>query len=431
MTKVYLGMTADFFHHGHANIINKASEYGDVTIGLLTDNAVVEHKRLPFLNYEQRKKILVAIKGVVDVIPQDEWDYAPNILRIKPDIMIHGDDWLEGPLMPLREKAINALKTYGGRLVEVSYTKDISSEHYANEIKRYVTTADVRRGSLKRILKSKQLARFMEAHSPISALVVENASISLDGAVKQFDGFWSSSLTDSIEMGKPDIEALDISKRLVNVNDIFDVTTKPLIMDVDTGGMLEHFEINVKTIERVGVSAIIVEDKIGLKRNSLFGTEADQQQDEIENFCKKMSAGRNAKQSDDFLIIARIESLILERGMKDALTRADAYIASGADGIMIHSRRESPNEILEFAKLFRDKHKWIPLVCVPTAYNSIYESELAKAGFNMVIYANQLMRASYPAMQNIAHEILRYGRAHEIESSILSISDVLKVIPRN
>jgi phosphoenolpyruvate phosphomutase len=232
-------------------------------------------------------------------------------------------------------------------------------------------------------------------------------------------------------MGKPDIEALDISKRLVNVNDIFDVTTKPLIMDVDTGGMLEHFEINVKTIERVGVSAIIVEDKIGLKRNSLFGTEADQQQDEIENFCKKMSAGRNAKQSDDFLIIARIESLILERGMKDALTRADAYIASGADGIMIHSRRESPNEILEFAKLFRDKHKWIPLVCVPTAYNSIYESELAKAGFNMVIYANQLMRASYPAMQNIAHEILRYGRAHEIESSILSISDVLKVIPRN
>ena len=429
MTTIYIGMTVDILHHGHINIIENARKYGDVLIGLLTDEAVADFKRLPYLTYESRKVILQNIQGVTNVVPQNEWDYAPNLLKYKPDFMIHGDDWIEGPLAPYRDRALMALSEYGGKLIEIPYTKGISSSGMVENLLSVGTTPEIRKGTLKRLLRAKSMNRFIEAHSPISALIAENSKVEVNGKIRQFDGFWSSSLTDSTEMGKPDIEALDISSRLSNINNIFEVTTKPLIMDLDTGGKPEHFEINVRSIERLGISAVIIEDKTGLKKNSLFGNEVPQTQENVDLFCDKIRAGRLSRINSDFMVIARIESLILEKGMADALMRARAYVEAGVDGIMIHSRQKRPDEVYEFARIFRTDFPHIPLVCVPTSYNSATEDELASHGFNVVIYANHLMRAAYPAMKNVAYEILKHGRSAEVDGQLISINEVLELIP--
>lgn len=429
MVKVYLGMTLDVLHHGHINIIEKARDYGHLIIGLLTDEAVADYKRLPYLSYDNRKKILENMIGVNEVVAQNEWDYGPNIRKYKPNYMIHGDDWLEGPMAPYRQKALEALSEYGGQLIEIPYTKNISSSSIVDKLISVGTTPEIRKGTLKRLLQAKPITRFIEAHSPISALIAENSKVDVEGKIKQFDGFWSSSLTDSTEMGKPDIEALDISSRLGNINNIFEVTTKPLIMDLDTGGKPEHFEINVRNIERLGISSVIIEDKTGLKKNSLFGTDVFQTQEDVSLFCDKIRAGRASRISSDFMVIARIESLILEKGMSDAIMRAQAYVEAGVDGIMIHSRRKQPDEVYEFARIFRSEFPHIPLVCVPTSYNQVTEEELAMHGFNIVIYANHLMRASYPAMKRVANEILRHGRSAEVDNQLISINEVLELIP--
>lgn len=429
MTTVYIGMTVDILHHGHINIIEQARKYGDVVVGLLSDAAVADHKRLPYLTFEYRKQIVENIKGVSKVVVQDEWDYAPNLKKYKPDIMVHGDDWLEGPLAPYRDKARAALGEYGGHLIEIPYTRGISSNEMLSQAKALGTTPDIRRRTLKRLLAAKPISRYIEAHNPISALIAEHASVQKDGKTCQFDGFWSSSLTDSTARGKPDIEALEINSRLSNINDIFDVTTKPLIMDADTGGKLEHFELNVRSMERLGISATIIEDKIGLKKNSLFGNDVTQNQDEIEPFCDKIRAGRAARVSDDFMVIARIESLILDKGMNDAITRAQAYAAAGVDGIMIHSRKKTSDEVFEFARIFKSEFPNLPLVCVPTSYNTVTEDMLAEHGFNLVIYANHLLRAAYPAMQNVAHKILQNGRSSEVDKDLMAINDILELIP--
>jgi phosphoenolpyruvate mutase len=423
-------MTVDILHHGHVNIIEQAREYGEVIVGLLTDAAVAEYKRLPYLSFEQRKKILENMVGVSRVVAQDEWDYAPNIRKYRPDFMIHGDDWLDGPLALYRNKAIKALAEHGGELIEIPYTQGVSSSSMIESLLAAGTTPEIRKGTLKRLLCAKPITRFIEAHSPISALIAENAKVDKAGRIRQFDGFWSSSLTDSIEMGKPDIEALDISSRLGNINNIFEVTTKPLIMDLDTGGKPEHFEINVRSSERLGISAVIIEDKAGLKKNSLFGTDVAQTQEDVGLFSDKIRAGRAGRVSSDFMVIARIESLILDKGMNDAVMRAQAYVEAGVDGIMIHSRRKQADEVFEFARIFRADFPHIPLVCVPTSYNQVTEEALAERGFNIVIYANHLMRAAYPAMKRVALDILRNGRSAEVDHQIISIDEALELIPR-
>ena len=364
MPSVYIGMTVDVLHHGHINVIEHARRYGDVTIGLLTDSAVADHKRLPYLTYEQRKKIVENIKGVTQVVAQEEWDYAPNLRRYRPDFMVHGDDWLEGPAAPYRSRALEALAEHGGKLIEVPYTKGVSCQAIVSQLQCMGTTPEIRRRTLKRLLTAKPISRFIEAHNPISALIAEHVKVDLDTRVRQFDGFWSSSLTDSTARGKPDIEALDISSRLSNVNDIFEVTTKPLIIDGDTGGKLEHFELHVRSMERLGISSVIIEDKKGLKKNSLLGNDVVQDQEDIELFCEKIRAGRAGCVSGDFMVIARVESLILEKGMNDAVRRANAYVEAGADGIMIHSRKKGTDEVFEFARIFRDNFRSVPLVCV-------------------------------------------------------------------
>ena len=429
MPIVYAQMTIDILHHGHINIISRAREYGDVVVGLLTDAAIAEEELLPYLTYEQRKQIVENIVGVTRVVPQYELDSGPNILKYRPEFVIHGTDWREGPLKPYRERTIAALAQYGGQLIEIPYTEGVSSSALAKQMFGLGTTPDIRRRTLRRLLAAKPLSRFIETHSPISALIAETVTAERNGKIRQFDGFWSSSLTDSTARGKPDIEALETNLRLANINEIFGVTTKPLIMDGDTGGKREHFELNVRAMERLGVSSVIIEDKAGLKRNSLLGNDVVQSQEDVEVFCDKIRAGRHARMSEDFMIIARIESLILEKGLDDAMQRARAYVAAGADGIMIHSRERTPDEVFEFATMFRAEWRATPLICVPTSYSSVTEEELAEHGFNIVIYANHLLRAAYPAMQRVAREILRNGRSAEVDADLMSINEILQVIP--
>jgi phosphoenolpyruvate phosphomutase / 2-hydroxyethylphosphonate cytidylyltransferase len=426
---VYLGLTVDTLHHGHINLIKKALKHGKIIVGLITDKAIAKNKRLPLLNYNQRKIIIENISGVSKIVEQTDWDYSINLKKYKPEYMIHGDDWLQGPQFSLRKKAINVLKSYGGKLIEIPHTKDISSTALVENQYALGITPDIRLNSLRRNLEAKGFLRFIEAHSPISALIIENLKVNTKKGVNFFDGCWSSSLTDSARLGKPDNEVLNISDRLYNINQIFDVTTKPLIMDIDTGGRAEHLKINLRSMERLGISAVIMEDKRGLKKNSLLGTKVKQYQDSIKNFCEKIKIIKQNQLNKDFMIISRIESLILKNGMNDALKRADSYLNAGSDGIMIHSKEKSPKEIFEFAKKFRKKHKDVPLVCVPSSYNGVKESELIKKGFNIVIYANQLFRAAYPSMNDVAISILKNGRSKEIDKKLISIDQILNLIP--
>lgn len=429
MKTVYIGMSADLIHPGHLNIIKEGAKLGEVVIGLLTDMAIASYKRLPYLNYDQRKVIIENVKGVSKVIPQETLDYRPNLKKLKPNYVVHGDDWKTGIQMNTRQQVIDTLLEWGGKLVEVPYTKDISSTVLNQAVRDIGTTPTTRLRLLKRLINAKKTVRVIEAHSGLSGLIVEHTSIEINGEKREFDCMWASSLTDSTCKGKPDIEAVDLSARLNNINDLLEVTTKPIIFDGDTGGKIEHFVFTVRTLERLGVSAIIIEDKIGLKMNSLFGTDVMQEQDSIENFCEKIKAGKRALVTEDFMIIARIESLILKAGLEDALQRAKAYIEAGADGIMIHSKEKSPTEIIEFCTKYKYFDPKVPLVVVPSSYDTIYESELAENGVNIIIYANQLLRSAYPAMVETAKSILLNQRSYESRSQMMTIQEILTLIP--
>ncbi len=429
MKKVYVGMSADLVHPGHLNIIKEADKLGDVTIGLLTDEAIASYKRLPHMEYEQRKEVIENIKGVNEVVPQPTLDYRPNLKKMKPDYVVHGDDWKEGVQSKTRQQVIDTLSEWGGRLVELPYTKGISSTKLNEALKEIGVTPDVRVKRLRRLIKSKDIVRIIEAHSGLTGLIVENAKVEINGEVREFDGMWASSLTDSTTKGKPDIEAVDITQRTENINDLVEVTTKPIIFDGDTGGKIEHFVFTVRTLERLGVSAVIIEDKVGLKKNSLFGTDVKQKQDTIEGFCEKIKAGKRAQVGEDFMIISRIESLILKQGLDDALERAKGYIDAGVDAVMIHSKEESPKEILEFCKEYKKFDRRVPLVAVPSSYDTIYEDELADAGVNVVIYANQLLRSAYPAMLDTAKKILTHKRSYEARENLMEIKEILTLIP--
>jgi phosphoenolpyruvate phosphomutase len=427
MKKVYVNLIADVLHAGHIRILKEASKYGKVIVGLMSQKACGELNDIPYLDYEKRKMVVENLKFVDEVIPQKSASYKENLLKLKPDYVIHGDDWKYNYKKKYREEVVEILKSYGGELIEIPYSKDISEAKINEEKQRVGITTGLRLARLRQLLSAKKLLKIMEVHNALSGLIVENTTIEEENL--SFDGMWSSSLTDSTSKGKPDIEAVDLTARLNTINEIFEVTTKPLIFDADTGGKIEHFEFTVRSLERTGVSAVIIEDKTGLKKNSLFGNDVVQTQDTIENFCAKISAGKKAQISKDFMIIARIESLILEAGMEDALQRAFAYVKAGADGIMIHSRLKDPAEIIEFVTNFRAKDKITPIVVVPTSFNSVSTDEFAKIGVNIVIYANHMLRAAYPGMQKVAKSILKHKRSFEAEPDCMPIKEILELIP--
>ena len=427
--KVYMCFATDVLHSGHMNIISKAQRLGKLTIGVLSDEAVASYKRFPLVSAEERKAIFKHIVGVDNVVDQNTLSYRENLLKIKPDIVVHGDDWQDGDQKEIRDEVVSTLAGYGGRLVEFEYSKDEKYKIIDDRMRAELSLPDIRRSRLKKLLKMKGLITALEAHSGITGLIVEKTVENEKGGLKQFDAMWISSLCDSTAKGKPDIELVDMTSRFRTIDDIMEVTTKPIIFDGDTGGLTEHFVYTVRSLERMGVSMVIIEDKTGLKKNSLFGTEVVQTQDSIENFSEKIRAGKNAQKTKDFMICARIESLILEQGMDDALTRAHAFVEAGADAIMIHSRKKEPDEIFEFLEKFRNKNTYIPVVLVPTSFNTVTEEEFKKHGANVIIYANQLTRTGFPAMQEAARTILKAHRAKECDDMCMSIKEIINLIP--
>ena len=428
MKKVYTCFCTDVIHDGHLNIIENAKKYGRVIVGALSDKALIRYNRFPTVPQEERVRLYKTIEGVDDVVIQDDMMYDDVITLVQPDYIIHGNNWQEGPEKAIRDHVEELLKSYGGELIDVPYTYNEGVRKIDLRLKEKLAMPEFRRKRLRQLIEMTPVVKTMEAHSGLTGLIVEKTVVEHDGKLDQFDAMWVSSLCDSTAKGKPDIELVDMTSRFRTIEDITEVTTKPIIFDGDTGGLTEHFVYTVRSLERLGVSAVIIEDKKGLKKNSLFGTEVEQTQATIEEFSEKIRAGKNAQLSDDFMIIARIESLILEKGMEDALERAFAFVKAGADGIMIHSRKKDPAEIVEFCDKFRAEDKTTPIVVVPSSFNTITEEELAEHGVNIVIYANQLTRSAFPAMQKTAEDILKYHRAKEVDDRLMSIKDIITLI---
>ncbi len=421
-------MAADIIHEGHINLLKKASQYGEVIVGLLTDKAISSYKGVPYLDFKRRKIIIQNIKYVKRIIPQETLDYVSNLKKIKPNYVVHGDDWKKGVQKKTRNRVIKALKKWSGKLIEPAYTKNISSSIIKEKILEITSLPQNRVSRLKRLMNNKSLVRILESHNSLTGLIIENLKIQKKNMTKEYDGMWSSSLTDSATKGKPDNSSVDFSSRISSLNDMMDVTTKPLIFDADNGGQLEHLPFLIRSLERSGASAIIIEDKVGLKRNSLFKNQKGTKQDKPEIFAKKIKKICSSRQSKDFMVIARIESFIVGKGINDALKRAEVYSKAGADAILIHSKEKSPAEIFSFSKKFRKNKYSKPLVAVPSTYSKVYEKDLIKNGFKLVIYANQLLRAAYPAMQLAAKKILENGRSFEIEKKIIPIKEIINLI---
>lgn len=428
MNNVYTCFCTDVIHEGHLNIIKEAGKYGSLTVGVLEDSQMIKYNRFPTKTTKERVEMISGIEGVENVIVQNTIMYDEIIDKLHPDYIIHGNNWSDPGMNVIRENIISLLSEYGGELIEIPYTYNPDIQKKDRQMTEKLSMPEFRRGRLRRVMDILPIVKAIEVHSGLTGLIAEKTIVAESEKIDQFDAMWISSLCDSTEKGKPDIELVDMTSRFRTIEDVMEVTTKPIIFDGDTGGLTEHFVYTVRSLERMGVSAVIIEDKTGLKKNSLFGTEVEQTQDSIENFSAKITAGKRAQLSDDFMIIARIESLILEKGMGDALERAYAFRDAGADGIMIHSRKKDPVEILEFCDRFRETDKETPIVVVPSSFNIITEEELAEHGVNICIYANQLLRAAFPAMENAAKSILKYHRAKEIDAELMSIKDIITLI---
>jgi phosphoenolpyruvate phosphomutase len=425
---VYVGLSADILHEGHINILKTAKQYGNVIVGLLTDEAIASYKNIPYLDFKKRKIVVENIKYVSKVIPQHTLDYVENLNLIKPNYVVHGDDWKSGVQKKTRDRVIKTLKKWSGKLIEPKYTKNISSTEIKNKISNILSSPDNRVSRLKRLINSKDIVRILESHNSLTGLIIENTKVTKNNNNYEFDGMWSSSLTDSATKGKPDNSSVDFSSRLSSLNEIMEVTTKLLVFDADNGGQLEHLPFLVRSLERSGASAIIMEDKIGLKKNSLFKNQTGTKQDKPEIFAKKIKQICKFRKNKDFMVIALIESFIVGKGLKDALRRAEIYSKAGADAILIHSKEKTPIEIFSFAREFKKSKNFIPLVSVPSTYSKVYEKDLIKNGFKLVIYANQLLRAAYPAMKHTAKKILENSRAFEFEKKIIPIKEIINLI---
>ena len=428
MKTVYTCFCTDILHEGHYKIIEECKKYGDVSVGVLTDEAMSEYLRFPSKTLDERIEMIRQIPGIKEVVVQSEIMYDEIFETIKPDYVVHGDNWREEPLTIIRQNVLELLERTGGQLIEVPYTFNENIARIEKRMKEKLAMPEYRRKRLRQLLKLCPIVKVLEVHSGLTGLIAEKTVVAHNGELNQFDAMWLSSLCDSTEKGKPDIELVDLTSRVRTINDVMEVTMKPIIFDGDTGGLIEHFVYTVRTLERLGVSAVIIEDKNGLKRNSLFGAEVEQTQDSIEHFCEKIRAGKKVQLTDDFMIIARIESLILEKGLKDALNRADAYVKAGADGIMIHSRNKNPEEIFAFCDAFRENYPDIPLVVVPTSYNHVTEAELIEHGVSIVIYANHLIRSAYPAMEKTATDILTYHRSKEADDRLMPVKQIISLI---
>ena len=421
----YIALSDDILTKSNIEIIKKSSKYGFVIIGLMSDNAINEYKSAPLLNFNQRKLIAENLKNVHKVVEQKTRDYTDNLIKYKPKYVIHKKNhWSKGHQKKIRDKIISTISKWSGKLLEFK-----TKEEFNTDIIQ--TNPDLRRNKLVRLINSKKIVRLLESHSSLSALIIEKLKVDVKNISEEFDGLWCSSLADSAVRAKPDNQSVDLTTRVNSLNDILETSTKPIMFDADNGGSLEQLPYVVKNLERLGVSAMVMEDKVGSKKNSLFDDQSGSKQDTISNFCKKLKLASKSRVTNDLLIVARIESFILNKGISDALKRAEAYSRAGADLILIHSKAKTAKEIFSFSKLYKKSKYFKPMVCVPSTYSDTHEKDLIINGFKVVIYANHLLRSIYPAMIKTAKSILKNKKSRNIERNISSVKEIISLIKKN
>ena len=415
---VYVGITGDMIHPGIINIIQQGAKYGRLIVGLLSNEAIATHKRIPYLTFEQRKAVIENIKGVSEVVPQEDWSYVPNLLKLKPDYIIHGDDWKTNYLKGIREEVFDVMKKIGGEVIEIPYTKGINSSQLFESTTNNGITAVQRLKSLRQLMNYKPIIRIMEANSGLSGLIIENLKIEKEDGIQRFDGIFIN-LLDSNPSGVSEQESSNFMLKLNTVTDILECTTRPIIYGGYTSDNYENITFTIEKLELMGISAIIIEDKF--KNTQELCNE--------EEFCLKIKEGKKAQINPDFMIIAGIEELILGKSMDDALKKALASIKAGADGILISSNQKNGDDIKEFCSKLRKENKNIPIVLIPTTYNQFTEKELGEWGANIIIYADYLKKVTYPAMKKCAETILKSERSLEVNEMCMPIKEILNLIP--
>ena len=415
---VYVGITGDIIHPGIINIIQKGAKYGRLIVGLLSNEAIATHKRIPYLTYEQRKAVIENIKGVSEVVPQEEWSYVPNLLKLKPDYIIHGDDWKTNYLKGIREEVFEVMKKIGGEVIEIPYTKGINSSQLFESTTNNGITAVQRLQSLRQLMNYKPIIRIMEANSGLSGLIIENLKVEKEDGIQRFDGIFIN-LLDSNPLGISEQESSTFTSKLNTVTDILECTTKPIIYGGYTSDNYENVTFTIEKLELMGISAIIIEDKFKNKQELCNEDE----------FCLKIKEGKKAQTNPDFMIIAGIKELILGKNIDDALKKALTSIKAGADGILISSNQKNGDDIKEFCLKLRKENKNIPIVLIPTAYDQFTEKEFAEWGANIIIYVDYLKKATYPAMKKCAETILKSERSLEVNEMCMPIKEILNLIP--
>jgi phosphoenolpyruvate phosphomutase len=426
---VFVVMSAEIFHPGHLNIIKVARDLGEVTVGLATDRFNARYKRLTLMSYEDRKAIVENINGVKNVIAQDTLDLAPILRELRPDYFVHGDDWKFGPLKAVRQQVLEVMQEWGGVLVEPPYTEGISSTKLNAAWRSIGATPETRIRHFRRMLEFQPVVRLLEVHNSLSGIIIERTLVEGNERDKEFDGMWYSDLTDSLAKGKPNSSFVDLTSRINTIHGILESTTKPLIVEAGNGGITEHFVSTVKTLERLGVSAVVIADKVGYE-GAVFSLNGNEPvQEDVNDFARKIASGKKTQVNKDFSIITQINSLVMHEDVENALRRARVYIEAGVDALMIHSNVETLTDFFEFCRSYRNLEDKVPLLAAIPARSSLDEDQLISAGVQFIVYPDQLLRAAYTSMLNAAKTLLIQARASDVDELYAPISEICDFVP--
>ncbi len=406
---VYVGMSADLVHPGHINLLREAASLGRVTVGLLTDRAISSYKRMPFLTFEQRRAVIEHIAFVTAVVPQDTLDYTDNLRLLRPDFVVHGDDWRNGVQAQTRRRVLDVLREWGGTLVEPPYTEGISSTALRMAAMDIGFAPGVRQRRLRRMLDCKPLVRVMQAHDGLSAHIVDRLEETTQGAPREYDAIWVDSLAGAPIRGKPDPLPFDLSSRLVTLHEILDATTKPLICNAGGAGHAAGVTAAVRTLERIGVSAIVIDTEVTDRRAVPAMAASAPPQDDMAAFIREIAAARDARVTPDFMIIARINDRTRDCGADRMMARAAAGVDAGADAVMCDSDPVNPDGIFDLCRRYRRLMNGHPLLVGLSGTEGLQEHDLASAGASMVVYTDTLLRAAREAMISAASQVLSCG----------------------
>jgi len=401
---VYVGMVGDMLHVGHINILKTAARLGRVTVGVLTDRAVVGYKRLPLLAFEDRVRVVESIADVAAVVPQKTLSYVENLRALRPDYVVHGDDWRYGDQVSrARAEVIATLGEWGGELVEVAYTKGISSTAIHRSGAADALFSGTRQGRLRRLLAAKPTLRIVEAHSGLSAKIAAEVR-GPDGATG-FDAVWQSGLTDAIHRGKSDGGAVDRGRRLQAVEEILDAGPLPLIYDGRAAGRPETVFDLTRALDKAGVSALCLGDRSDPDRTGPEMSPAET--------VAQIEAVRAACPTGAVMAISRIVVAAPGNGgsgaLDRALDRALALLEAGSDAVMFDSAADTAEPILDIAARLRRQRRDVPLFAAQSDRWGAPIHRFENAGIDAVVYETHLLRATVAPMRRAATALLAEG----------------------